>query len=157
MSDVQSKKPKDNDGLKILLIAVIVVGVGASLYAIGKAVFKPSQATSALEFRKCGLANLEVPGEAKPRNPRFPDLNQGTSLPVAPAPDIAFEGPDGKPVKISDFKGQVTVVNFWATWCAPCKEEMPTLGKLAAAYATQPLKVVVISTVLSSSPGTTDL
>ena len=68
-------------------------------------------------------------------------------LAKAPAatPDIALEGPDGKPIKLSDLKGQVLVVNLWASWCAPCAKEMPTLARLQAAYAGKPVKVVAIS------------
>ena len=69
---------------------------------------------------------------------------------IAPAngagpPDVAFTGPDGKPMKLADLKGQVVVVNFWATWCGPCKEEMPSLAKLAKDYAERGVKVVPIS------------
>ena len=60
-------------------------------------------------------------------------------------PDIAFTGPDGKPMKLADLKGQVVVVNLWATWCAPCKEEKPSLAKLAKAYAGRGVQVVAIS------------
>ena len=63
----------------------------------------------------------------------------------ASEPDIAFTGPDGKPMKLADLKGQVVVVNFWATWCGPCKEEMPSLAKLAKDYADRGVKVVPIS------------
>jgi len=60
-------------------------------------------------------------------------------------PDIAFTGPDGKSMHLADLKGQIVVVNFWATWCGPCKEEMPSLAKLQKDYAGKPLKVVPIS------------
>jgi len=60
-------------------------------------------------------------------------------------PDVAFTGPDGKSMKLADLKGQVVVVNFWATWCGPCKEEMPSLAKLAKDYTEKPIKVVAIS------------
>jgi thiol-disulfide isomerase/thioredoxin len=68
-------------------------------------------------------------------------------IPAQPAaePDIAFTGPDGKPMKLADLKGQVVVLNFWATWCAPCKEEMPSLARLAKNYAEKGVKVVPIS------------
>jgi thiol-disulfide isomerase/thioredoxin len=63
----------------------------------------------------------------------------------ASEPDIAFTGPDGKPMKLADLKGQVVIVNFWATWCGPCKEEMPSLAKLAKDYADRGVKLVPIS------------
>ena len=67
--------------------------------------------------------------------------------PAQPAsePDIVFTGPDGKPMKLADLKGQVVAVNFWATWCGPCKEEMPSLAKLGKDYAGRGVKVVAIS------------
>ncbi|OJU10588.1 MAG: hypothetical protein BGN86_06795 [Caulobacterales bacterium 68-7] len=64
---------------------------------------------------------------------------------ATPAPTIGFTDAAGKPVTLADFKGQVVVLNLWATWCGPCKEEMPTLAKLQAAYATQPVKVIALS------------
>jgi len=48
-----------------------------------------------------------------------------------PAPDAAFDDPDGKPVKLADLKGKPVLVNLWATWCAPCVKELPTLDRLA--------------------------
>ncbi len=51
----------------------------------------------------------------------------------------------GKPVKLSDFKGHAVVLNLWATWCAPCVKEMPTLAALQTAYAGKGLKVVALS------------
>ena len=63
----------------------------------------------------------------------------------APEPDAPFTGPDGKEMHLADLKGQVIVVNFWATWCGPCKEEMPSLAKLQKDYADKPFKVVPIS------------
>jgi len=47
-------------------------------------------------------------------------------------PDSAFEGAEGKPVKLADFKGKPVLVNLWATWCVPCVREMPALDTLAA-------------------------
>ena len=64
---------------------------------------------------------------------------------AGPAPDYGFVNADGQPVKLTDFKGKVVVMNVWATWCGPCVEEMPTLARLQAAYAGKPVEVVAIS------------
>ena len=47
------------------------------------------------------------------------------------APDTAFEDPDGEPATLADFRGRPVLLNLWATWCAPCIAEMPTLDALA--------------------------
>ena len=60
------------------------------------------------------------------------------------APAIAFTAPDGKPTTIAAFKGTPVLVNLWATWCAPCIAEMPTLDALATETAGT-LKVVTVS------------
>ena len=46
-------------------------------------------------------------------------------------PEAAFNGPSGKPVHLADFKGKPLLVNLWASWCAPCVKELPTIDKLA--------------------------
>ena len=61
-----------------------------------------------------------------------------------PAPDLAFEDPDGAPVRLAEFGGKPLLVNLWATWCAPCIAEMPTLDALAADRAGE-LRVLTIS------------
>lgn len=50
-----------------------------------------------------------------------------------PVPPISFEDGQGKTLSLADFKGRVVLVNFWATWCAPCLREMPSLDRLQAA------------------------
>ncbi|WP_340264623.1 TlpA family protein disulfide reductase [Sphingobium mellinum] len=62
-----------------------------------------------------------------------------------PAPDFSFAGPDGQDVTLKDFAGKPVLVNLWATWCAPCVAEMPTLDAVAQAYGAKGLAVLTIS------------
>jgi thiol-disulfide isomerase/thioredoxin len=50
----------------------------------------------------------------------------------ANAPDFEWTGPDGEILRLSTYRGKIVVVNFWATWCRPCREEMPALQRVAA-------------------------
>ena len=49
-----------------------------------------------------------------------------------PAPDFTLDSRAGKPLSLGQYKGQVVMLNFWASWCVPCRAEMPALDKLAA-------------------------
>jgi peroxiredoxin len=60
-----------------------------------------------------------------------PDSRAG-SLIDTPAPDVALTLVDGSTLRLADLRGQVVVLNFWATWCPPCKEEMPLFQELTA-------------------------
>ncbi|MCG8538202.1 MAG: TlpA family protein disulfide reductase [Pseudomonadales bacterium] len=51
-----------------------------------------------------------------------------------PAPDFALPAGQKKPLKLSDFKGEVVMINFWASWCGPCREEMPLIEALYQKY-----------------------
>ncbi|GAA4709038.1 TlpA family protein disulfide reductase [Sphingomonas lutea] len=51
-----------------------------------------------------------------------------------PAPDVTFNNPDGGEIDLADCKGVPTLVNLWASWCAPCVKELPTLDALAARH-----------------------
>jgi len=49
---------------------------------------------------------------------------------AAPTPDFTLTDPDGKKISLKDFRGKTLFLNFWATWCEPCREEMPAMEKL---------------------------
>ena len=51
-----------------------------------------------------------------------------------PAPDFALPAREGADVRLSELKGQVVMINFWATWCGPCRQEMPLLQQLQSKY-----------------------
>ncbi len=62
-----------------------------------------------------------------------------------PMPDYAFDGPDGAPVSLASFKGKTALLNIWATWCVPCRAEMPALDRLQEAFAGQDFQVVAVN------------
>jgi thiol-disulfide isomerase/thioredoxin len=62
------------------------------------------------------------------------------------APDTPFALPDGTSAKLSDWRGKIVVLNFWATWCAPCVKELPSLDRLSAALPSETHAVLITST-----------
>ena len=65
--------------------------------------------------------------------------------PGKPAPDFTLTGIDGKTYSIADFKGKLLYIDFWATWCSPCRAELPHLAKLKEAYANKNITIIGIS------------
>ena len=116
--------------LPLALGAFALAGVAAAVYIIGQ-----SSTKTAPVVHTGPVAEVKSPLAEKVSRPSAP----------TPAPDYAFQDGAGKTLKIADFKGKVVVLNTWATWCAPCKAEMPTLAKLAKAYEGKPVEVVVVS------------
>ena len=62
-----------------------------------------------------------------------------------PLPALTFQTMDGREASLADFAGKVVVLNLWATWCAPCREEMPSLDRLQARFADRDLVVLALS------------
>jgi thiol-disulfide isomerase/thioredoxin len=60
-------------------------------------------------------------------------------------PDLTFEDADGKPRKLSDWRGKTVLVNLWATWCVPCRKEMPALDSLQTKLGGKDFEVVAIN------------
>ncbi len=62
-----------------------------------------------------------------------------------PAIDLTFLGPEGQPRKLSEMKGRAVLLNLWATWCVPCREEMPALDRLQAQVGGTNFEVVTLN------------
>jgi thiol-disulfide isomerase/thioredoxin len=63
----------------------------------------------------------------------------------AALPDARFTDGDGRPMRLSDFRGKTILLNVWATWCAPCRKEMPALERLQAKLRGSAFEVVALS------------
>ena len=70
---------------------------------------------------------------------------------VKPAPPIAFRDENGNEKNVSDFRGQVLLINFWATWCAPCIRELPSLERLQARKGGRDFSVLAVSADLKGA------
>ena len=62
-----------------------------------------------------------------------------------PTPDVSFKDPDGEETNLAEFSGKPVLVNLWATWCAPCVKELPTLDRLKGSQPANGLQVAAIS------------
>lgn len=61
------------------------------------------------------------------------------------APDFAATDLSGRPVRLSDLRGEVVLVNIWATWCPPCRDEMPSMQRLFERLGPEGLRIVAVS------------
>jgi thiol-disulfide isomerase/thioredoxin len=93
-----------------------------------------------MRFRLCvlaALAALIIPLAAAAFN--------FTASEPRPVPELTFFDEAGNEVMLADFAGDVVVLNLWATWCAPCRREMPSLDRLQAALGEDGLRVIALS------------
>jgi thiol-disulfide isomerase/thioredoxin len=114
-------------GLTLALVCAAFVGVAAVLYVIVAAVAKPGSTDPLQALATGAMSKLKIVETPSP-------------LPSTPFVDAA-----GRPLSLAAFRGKVVVLNLWATWCPPCRKEMPTLARLQGAYAGKPVAVVAVS------------
>lgn len=111
--------------------SLILIGVGLVVLSVsaGLAIYKPS-ATG---------RSTDAPGETEPK---------ACSPPASvnfPAPYLALPDLEGNLIHLEDYKGQVVVLNTWATWCPPCRAEMPELEAFHQTYQDQGLRLIGIN------------
>jgi thiol-disulfide isomerase/thioredoxin len=117
------------------LVLVALIGALASVgtYAIVWFIFNGGPP-------KVRIQSVPIDATAEPSSYDF----AFPSAPV-PVPDLAFADASGRKLSLSDFRGRPIVLNIWATWCVPCRKEMPSLDRLQAKFDPSKLLVVTVS------------
>src|SRR3954466_15198858 len=119
----------------IALAAVAAVVTGAAIYGIGamqRNVDPACRPSAELAKRLAPLARGEVAAINIAAEPQK-------------LPDLAFKDAGGEPRKLADFKGRTVLLNLWATWCVPCRKEMPALDALQAKLGDDKFQVVAVN------------
>ena len=145
MSGPDSQKPQ-----KSLVRSLAPAGLlaGLAVIALSVAVLYGMSGLPGKEASASGAASCQA---SAARLPQIAAASKGdvaafnASRTPRPLADMSFLGPDGAPKKISDFRGKAILLNLWATWCVPCREEMPSLDRLQAAAGGADFEVVAIN------------
>jgi thiol-disulfide isomerase/thioredoxin len=139
-----------------IVVLILVAGVtamvwsGVMAYRMRKAMnTSPATQTASPELQKFlgesspnsgnSAATTASADDNSPAAQGLPDFRE------KPAPSFTLKSVDGKTVSLSDYKGKAVLLNFWATWCGPCKLEMPWLIQMQKKYASKGFTVLGIS------------
>lgn len=139
-SQAKTEGAKSKGGvLRWALWGAAAIGAAGLVYIIAQSTAKPVTQTD-VATSAAASGNVPTAPETHDVSKKLSHAADGTAPPAYP-----FFDASGKKLVPADFKGKVVVLNIWATWCGPCKTEMPTLARLAQAYAGKPVEVVAIS------------
>ncbi len=96
-------------------------------------------------FLLLAFALVTAPGEAAPAADAAAQLELVRPGRAQSAKPFEVPTPEGAKLTLADFRGRVVLLNFWATWCGPCKEEMPAMERLYQKFRVQGLVVLAVS------------
>jgi len=113
---------------------------GVVLIVVGLLVMSGQSTLLASSKLTAWLPNLEGLLTLKEKNPPPPAATANNNF--EPVPDVEFQTLAGKPFRLKELQGQVVLLNFWATYCIPCREEIPALNALQHELQSQGLKIV---------------
>lgn len=141
MSENKNKSRKTVRIAGVAIVLVALAGVGA-VYVNGM----PSGNTPLAAASATGecSASIDLARAIQPLAKGHVAAMASASEPK-PLQSLAFNGADGQPMTLGDLAGKTLLVNLWATWCAPCREEMPALNELQAELGSDKFEVVAIN------------
>lgn len=126
------------------IVLLVLVAAIAIMFWAGWANFERRRQEAARRQANEAVLVPDAPSKGGPAADAEPDPT--VHLIGKAAPPFTLEDTSGKKVSLASFKGKAVVLDFWATWCAPCKLEIPWLIKLREQYAAQGLEVIGAST-----------
>ena len=123
----------------LVVILVVLAALGAMISAGVVNYRRRQQDKAKLEQLQAMIAASAPPANATSGDADIPELEGKI------APPFTLKDTSGRKVSLSDYKGKAVIVDFWATWCAPCKIEIPWLEKFHDQYASQGLEILGVS------------
>ncbi len=138
-----AKKPFGLPSMKLVMLAAVAgIIAGAAAVYVKEAGYGNGIGET---------ASADQCGAAKDRAAALTPFTKGqvAAMSVPPAPislrDISFKGAEGQPLSINSFAGKTVLLNIWATWCVPCREEMPALNALEKSVGNDKFEVVAVN------------
>jgi thiol-disulfide isomerase/thioredoxin len=134
---------KPNEPAKRSNRGIFAAGLAGAVAAVAALYVIVGPNGNIAEAQSCSAA-LSAAKQAKP----FAKGDVAAFLPASQPLDLkalTFKGPDDNPLTLADFKDKTVLLNLWATWCAPCREEMPALDQLQADLGSQNFEVVAVN------------
>jgi thiol-disulfide isomerase/thioredoxin len=120
----------------VLILALVVAFTGVVMVVTAH-----SRANKIVDLSVAQPSGVQQAANPAAPPPEFPEPQKGSL-----APDFSLKNlSDGKDVRLSSLRGKAVLVNFWATWCEPCKIEMPSLVDLQKKYGPQGLQIVGVA------------
>jgi thiol-disulfide isomerase/thioredoxin len=132
----EQNKPAGSTGSTLAIIAAAAVAGFAAIYVTR---------TPPANTPDAPASTAETKSDAKPASSGGELAAFVKKATPEAMPEVTFKDSTGSDRKLSDFKGKTILLNLWATWCAPCREEMPSLNRLQEALGGDKFEVVALS------------
>jgi peroxiredoxin len=151
MNEPQTEKKQNGRWLIPFVVIVLLVVVGAiagSLLVDRSSALEPTVVASgtdeARDIPSPSAEEQEHPASTNPSSDGPVAVPTGTNVGER-APGFTLEDLNGESVSLSDYRGKVVIIDFWASWCAPCRSSMPGLKELHKAYQDQGVVMIGVS------------